>query len=88
MSKKYNFNRFSSTRYGMDGSPCGQGRDCPDRTPACHSTCEKYLAWKNERDERKAEWLKQKAKETAFGERYMDKLKRLGLTSSGKPVKR
>jgi hypothetical protein len=46
------------------------------------------LAWKNERDERKAEWLKQKAKETAFGERYMDKLKRLGLTSSGKPVKR
>ena len=30
-----------------NASPC---IDCPDRNPPCWGTCEKYLAWKAERD--------------------------------------
>lgn len=29
-------------------SPC---KNCPDRNPHCHSTCEKYIAFANERKE-------------------------------------
>ena len=28
-------------------APC---RDCPDRKPNCHSTCEKYLKFREERE--------------------------------------
>ena len=33
----------------MRKTPCV--KDCPDRTPGCHAKCEKYLAWKAEREE-------------------------------------
>lgn len=87
MYKKYNFNRNCSARYGAEGSPCGQGQDCPKRTMTCHTTCEDYLTWRNEREKRKAKWQKYKAQELAFGDRYAEKLKRLGVDSNGKPVK-
>lgn len=29
-------------------SPC---RDCPDRAVLCHSTCEKYIAYRNKQDD-------------------------------------
>lgn len=88
MYKKYNFNRNCVTRYCTEGSPCGQGQDCPERSMRCHSTCEKYLTWKSKREKRKAAWQKEKAKELAFGERYVEKLKRLGVDGNGKPVNR
>lgn len=33
----------------MRKTPCV--KDCPDRQPGCHAKCEKYLAWKAEREE-------------------------------------
>ena len=33
-------------------APC---KDCPDRHPLCHSECEKYLAYKAEREEQRME---------------------------------
>lgn len=33
-------------------APC---KDCPDRHPLCHSECEKYLAYKAEREEQRRE---------------------------------
>ena len=32
----------------MIKAPC---KDCPDRKQGCHSTCEKYIAFRKERDE-------------------------------------
>lgn len=33
---------------------------CPDRTPGCHGSCERYLAWKKEQDEQKEQIRRQK----------------------------
>ena len=30
---------------------CPCERACPDRTPECHGKCEKYLEWREKRDE-------------------------------------
>lgn len=38
----------------MSATPCD--RNCPGRTAGCHAECEKYKAWKKEREEVKA-WL-------------------------------
>ena len=38
----------------MMKNPC---KDCPDRHLGCHSKCERYKAWKKEREE-----LKEKAR--------------------------
>lgn len=32
--------------------PC---RDCKDRTPACHSSCELYISWKNDHERAREE---------------------------------
>lgn len=29
-------------------------KECPDRRPACHDSCEKYKAWKRENQKEKA----------------------------------
>lgn len=78
------FNRNSSSMFGMGNAPC---KGCTDRPQNCHSTCEKYLTWKNEREKRRAEWEAYKEKELAYGERYAKKLKRLGFDSHGRPLK-
>ena len=33
---------------------------CPDRTPGCHGSCERYLAWKKELQERQAQMYREK----------------------------
>lgn len=40
---------------------------CPDRTPGCHGSCEKYLAWKKEQDEQKEQIRRQKLSVAADG---------------------
>ena len=40
-------------------SPCKvNGVDCPDRTPVCHSKCEKYIAFDEENQKRREQRYK------------------------------
>ena len=41
----------------MSNAPC---KDCPDRVVGCHSTCEKYIEYRKERDK----FLEERMKET------------------------
>ena len=41
--------------------PCG--KDCPDRVLGCHSTCEKYIKFREERDKELAIRYKKKMDE-------------------------
>jgi hypothetical protein len=41
----------------MNKAPC---KDCPDRKVGCHSTCEKYILFRKERDELNEKIYKQK----------------------------
>lgn len=52
----------------MNKAPC---KDCPDRQVGCHSTCEKYLAFRKERNELNEKTYKQKEVEYADYTRYM-----------------
>ena len=48
-------------------NPCG--RDCPEREPGCHGSCEKYQAWKawnQEQAEKKKAYLKDDAQEFRY----------------------
>ena len=56
----------------MNKAPC---KDCPDRKVGCHSTCEKYLEFRKERDELNETIQKQRDKEYAEFTRYMQALK-------------
>lgn len=56
----------------MNKAPC---KDCPDRRVGCHSTCEKYLAFRKERDELNEKTYKQKEVEYADYTRYMRALR-------------
>ena len=42
MNKEFNNNRFLAK-----GIPCK--RECEDRTPGCHDSCQKYIDWKYEK---------------------------------------
>ena len=44
-------------------SPC---KDCPDRYIGCHSSCNKYISYKNELEDFKAKVKKAKDKEIVF----------------------
>lgn len=42
--------------YGnKDSAPC---YGCTDRSPGCHGSCEKYTAWKAEKDAKNAECMR------------------------------
>jgi ribosomal protein S4 len=56
----------------MNKAPC---KDCPDRKVGCHSTCKKYLAFRQERIELNKKIYKQKEAEYAEFSRYMKALK-------------
>jgi hypothetical protein len=43
---------------------CPCNRECPDRVPACHGSCEKYKAWAAKRVEEKKAYA-------VYQERYM-----------------
>jgi flavorubredoxin len=43
---------------------CPCKKDCPDRVPACHGSCEKYKAWAAKRAEDKKAYA-------IYKERYM-----------------
>lgn len=38
-------------------NPCA--KECPDRSPTCHSECEKYTAFAEERAEKRATMMKE-----------------------------
>lgn len=57
----------------MNKAPC---KDCPDRQVGCHSTCEKYLTFRKERNELNESIYKQREKEYAEYQRYVQSLKR------------
>lgn len=78
------FNKGTVARFGMDEPPC---QNCADRTQNCHSSCERYLTWKNERDKRKEAYIEYQEKEHAFVDRYVRKLKKAGIDRNGHSVK-
>ena len=49
----------------MKHSPC---RDCNDRHTECHSKCERYIKWKNERDELQTKIRKARESDRIFKE--------------------
>lgn len=49
--------------YKMKQPPC---KGCNDRNMGCHSTCKKYLDWKNEVDALNKEINKQNKKQTLY----------------------
>ena len=57
----------------MNKAPC---KDCPDRQVGCHSTCEKYLTFRKKRNELNESIYKQREKEYAEYQRYVQSLKR------------
>lgn len=57
----------------MNKAPC---KDCPNRQVGCHSTCEKYLTFRKERNELNESIYKQREKEYAEYQRYVQSLKR------------
>ncbi len=82
------FNRGTVARFGMDDAPCFKnGQDCPERAKNCHSKCERFLTWKNEREKRKAAYFEQQEKEHAFVERHIHKMEKLGINRHGHKVK-
>lgn len=57
-------------------SVVGSCKDCEDRYPACHDTCEKYQKAKEESEERKQRILKAKRENQVFTEYKVTKIAR------------
>ena len=53
--------------------PC---KDCKERYPACHATCDKYSAWRHRYDKDKAEAEAEAAKERLLNEFNADNIRK------------
>ena len=58
----------------MIKAPC---KDCVDREPSCHSSCEKYISWKKEFDEQKATIVKARIAESQANGRRRDAITKM-----------
>jgi hypothetical protein len=56
-------------------SPCF---DCPIHTPPCHSTCEKYKAYRKEQDANREARNRKKSKDGMMIEHQLQLSKRVG----------
>ena len=50
--------------------PCK--RDCERRTPGCHSSCQTYISWKEEKEKKR----QQELKEQAYASEVIEQIKR------------
>lgn len=56
-----NRKEFNNFHFLTKDIPCK--RDCPNRAPECHSTCQAYMEWRSSRDKTLADKQKQAAVE-------------------------